>query len=170
MSKKTDAIYSSLDKLDSLIKGIKDGVVNFDAKGEKGEFLKTVDDSCFEMENCVRELRFWIGSLYSYNGKSKSRAKKAASQLNGKKGGRPPKEITTARRKIKELEEIIIPDFESKMRLSVSGEDEEAFRQRLNAAQTELASYKETVEAYEKSKNSLGLASQNFPGVENLDV
>ena len=129
MSKKTKAIYENL--------------VNLDAISQKLESLD--DDMAFEMKQNLKSLRFWIDSLYSYNGKSTSRAKKIASRENGKKGGRPPKAVTVARRKIAELEEVIIPDLQSKIRLSVSAEDEAFFKKQLEEAEKELSENKKIV-------------------------
>ena len=78
-----------------------------DGESEQSHHLGEIE---FEMGQAIKSLRFWIGSLYMYNGKSTSKAKRTASQENGKKGGRPPKEITLARRRKAELEETEIPD------------------------------------------------------------
>ena len=176
MSKKTDSIYSSLDRLDELVGVLKEVSGGADCgnsalqsemtEGEAGGLqvqsgtLKKIDDISFEMGIKLKELRFWIDSLYSYNGKSTSYAKKNASKENGKKGGRPPKQITQAKRRILELENDVIPDLESKIRLAVSAEDEEAFKAQLVGAQTELAGCKKRVEEFRRTVTSVSAANE----------
>ena len=143
MSKKTEAIYSSLDRLDQLLSALKESN-SLGSDGQEPD-LKKLDDLSFEMGIQLKELRFWIDSLYSYNGKSTSRAKKSASKENGKKGGRPPKEITLAKRRVLELENQVIPDLESKIRLAVSSEDEDAFSAQLKKAEEELFECKKKI-------------------------
>ncbi len=135
MSKKTQSIYSALDNLDELNRKIEAASREFTSKS-----LEEID---FQMKMELKNLRFWIGSLYSYNGRSTSRAKKIASKENGKKGGRPPKEITEARRKIAELEDVVIPDLERKIRLSVSAEEEAAFESELKEARLNLEDFRQ---------------------------
>ncbi len=101
--------------------------------------IKELEEIHYEMRETLKNLKFWVDSLYRYNGLSKSKAKKIASSENGKKGGRPPKEITSCRRLIAELEDDIIPSLEKEIRLSVSSEEESEFRAKLEKAQKELA-------------------------------
>ena len=112
MSKKTEQIYKALDALEDLRNQI--SIINQigKAKSEEDERLSEeeshhLENIEFEMGQQLKSLRFWIGSLYSYNGKSTSNAKKAASKENGKKGGRPPKKITDMKKRRLELEQII---------------------------------------------------------------
>ena len=144
MSKKTDAIYSSLAKLESLNQKIHGAALEFSDKN--------LEDIDFEMSQEIKNLRFWIDSLYSYNGKSTSRAKKIASAENGKKGGRPPKEITAARKRILELENTEIPDTESKIRMAITQDEEEKFSAQLEKFTDELDSLRDKVFQWEKSR------------------
>ena len=66
-----------------------------------------------------------LGRLYSYNGKSTSRAKVQASKENGKKGGRPPKEITNLKERKTELEESVLPDLRREKSVTTDLELEE---------------------------------------------
>ena len=142
MSKKTDAIYTVISNLESLVSGIfkiSEEIRNVELEGIGLEIGKELKD-----------LRFWINSLYSYNGKSTSRAKRIASKENGKKGGRPPKIVTDARRRIFVLENQEIPELESKVRISVSAEDEAAFQDKLAVLKAELESCRNIVGAWQK--------------------
>lgn len=146
MSKKTSAIYASLDKLDELNQKI----------NEISQDLcdKNIEDIGFEMRQEIKNLRFWIESLYSYNGKSTSRAKKIASAENGKKGGRPPKQITDARKRILELENDEIPETERNLRMALTQEDEEKFGSELEKKQKELENCRQTVIEWEKQREN----------------
>lgn len=137
MSKKTQAIYAALDNLEKQNSSLLEISSNLQSK--------ELENLHFDMKKELKDLRFWFESLYLYNGKSKSRAKKIASAENGKKGGRPLKKITVARRRIEELENEVIPDLESKIRLSVSSEEEQEFQAQLDSAKNELESCRETL-------------------------
>lgn len=99
MSKKTENIYSAIDNLKELQEQL--------SQYNKSAEVRELQDIEFKMGQELKNLSFWISSLYSYNGKSTSYAKKQASKENGKKGGRPPKEITIARRRLAELNELL---------------------------------------------------------------
>ena len=142
MSKKTDAIYTAISRLEELNSRLPEISKDFSSDDIEG--------IAFEIGRELKNLRFWIDSLYSYNGKSTSRAKKIASKENGKKGGRPPKIITDARRRIFVLENQEIPEIESKVRISVSAEEEAIFREKLNILTAELESCKNTLYAWQK--------------------
>lgn len=142
MSKKTDAIYTAISRLEELNSKLPE--ISKDFLGDD------IEEIAFEIGRELKNLRFWIDSLYSYNGKSTSRAKKIASKENGKKGGRPPKIITDARRRIFVLENQEIPELESKVRISVSAEEEAVFREKLNILTVELESCKNTLDAWQK--------------------
>lgn len=144
MSKKTSAIYASLDKLDLLNKKIHEMAEDF--------CDKNIEDIDFEMKQEIKNLRFWIESLYSYNGKSTSRAKKIASAENGKKGGRPPKQITLARKRIFELENVEIPETESKFRLALTQEEEDEASKMLKKLENELESCKKILSEWENQR------------------
>lgn len=142
MSKKTDAIYTAISRLEELNSRLPE--ISKDFSGDD------IEEIAFEIGRELKNLRFWIDSLYSYNGKSTSRAKKIASKENGKKGGRPPKIITDARRRIFVLENQEIPEIESKVRISVSAEDEAAFQEKLAVLKAELESCRNIVGAWQK--------------------
>lgn len=142
MSKKTDAIYTAISRLEELNSRLPEISKDFSSDDIEG--------IAFEIGRELKNLRFWIDSLYSYNGKSTSRAKKIASKENGKKGGRPPKIITDARRRIFVLENQEIPEIESKVRISVSAEEEAIFREKLNILTAELESCKNILDAWQK--------------------
>lgn len=145
MSKKTDAIYTAISRLEELNSRLPE--ISKDFSGDD------IEEIAFEIGRELKNLRFWIDSLYSYNGKSTSRAKKIASKENGKKGGRPPKIITDARRRIFVLENQEIPEIESKVRISVSAEDEAAFQDKLAVLKAELESCRNIVGAWENRQS-----------------
>ena len=152
MSKKTEQIYKSLSVLDDLQNQI--SVINrlSEAKGGAGEEeLHHLADIEFEMAQQLKSLRFWIGSLYSYNGKSTSRAKRSASQENGKKGGRPPKEITAMRRRTVELEQLIDELHRQKI-ITTDYEKEEKLSQEISGYEAELSEIKEKLEKWNESR------------------
>ena len=147
MSKKTEQIYkaiASLEDLQNQISIIKELAKSKEgseiSESERAEEIRHLENIEFEMSQHLKSLRFWIGSLYSYNGKSTSRAKVAASQENGKKGGRPPKEITEMKNRRAELEflreeanreKLVTTDFEREEELTRQIEDYENERVRI---------------------------------------
>ena len=135
MSKKTDNIYKSIEnisqlsqKLDEYNKGLT----------EQGMQNRELEDICFGLNQEVKNLTFWFSSLYSYNGKSTSYAKKTASRENGKKGGRPPKEVTLRKRRIAELTETIIPDLQHKIKFTDDIDEEAKLKKELRRVKAEL--------------------------------
>ena len=113
MSKKTEQIYKAISTLEDLQSQI--SIINQLAKSKNGSEISEsereeqnhhLENIEFEMGQAVKSLRFWIGSLYSYNGKSTSRAKVAASKENGKKGGRPPKKSRTSKKEKWSLKKV----------------------------------------------------------------
>lgn len=110
MSRKTEAIHKSLDTLNELQESL--ASLSEDLRNRQ------LEDISFKMSMELKTLTFWIDSLYAQNGQSRSRSKTNASRENGKKGGRPPKEITQAKLRITELEEVVIPDLRSRLRLA----------------------------------------------------
>lgn len=140
MSKRTESISMAIDKLSN--RNYRIAVIAEHYK------IKELEEIHYEMRETLKNLKFWVDSLYRYNGLSTSKAKKIASSENGKKGGRPPKEITACRRSIAELEDDIIPSLEKEIRLSVSSEEESEFRAKLEEAQKELALCKEKFSAW----------------------
>jgi hypothetical protein len=90
MSKKTEQIYKAIASLEDLQNQI--SIINQLEKSKAGaelseaeriEKIHHLENIEFEMGQALKSLRFWIGSLYSYNGKSTSNAKK-----NGQPGKR----------------------------------------------------------------------------------
>lgn len=145
MSKKTEQIYKAIEKLEDLQNQI--SIINSLAKSKSGrqmsederlEERRHLENIEFEMGQQLKSLRFWIGSLYSYNGKSTSRAKVTASQENGKKGGRPPKEITLLKRRVLELENII-EELNREKAVTTDGEREEAIKTEIQGYEKEKA-------------------------------
>lgn len=159
MSKKTENIYKSISRLEDLRQEI--SVVaklaaadSFDSEESgKSERIRHLENVEFEMGQELKSLKFWIDSLYLYNGKSTSRAKQAASKENGKKGGRPPKEITEARRKIRELEENEIPLLEHRKNLAVDLDEDDKLSAEIKSAEKEIASLREKIEKWETGRS-----------------
>lgn len=129
MSKKTRQIFEAIENLfaiqqktDELAKNLK----NRSAENpENYDFYKISDEISFQMRQNLVNLKFWFESLYSYNGKSTSAAKKQASKENGKKGGRPPKKIAAAKQNLEETENRL---FQIEQNLKMSDDAEEIAR------------------------------------------
>lgn len=130
MSKKTDNVNKAIEKLTQL-------------KNQLTEYNQTVQvrklqDIEFEMDEQLKNLKFWFDSLYSYNGRSTSNAKKTSSRENGKKGGRPPKEVTLKKRRITELEDVLIPELQHQKKLAVDFEEEIRLEEEIKKLEKEL--------------------------------
>ena len=145
MSKKTENIYKSIENISQLSKRISDFNKILLEKGFAEQQTKDseingreLENICFELNQEVKNLNFWFSSLYSYNGKSTSYAKKSASRENGKKGGRPPKEISLLKKRIAELTEVVVPDLQHKIKFTNDAEEEASLREELRQAQKEL--------------------------------
>lgn len=118
MSKKTQEIRSIFQELGSLqkrIENLKSQALELEEKNSR-----EIDEISFNLAQNLTKLEFWFNSLYAYNGKSKSVAKKLSSRQNGKKGGRPPKKITLLRQRKTELEEKILPSLEHELKFTDS--------------------------------------------------
>lgn len=118
MSKKTQEIRSIFQELGSLQKKIENLKSQAPELEEKNS--REIDEISFNLAQNLTKLEFWFNSLYAYNGKSKSVAKKLSSRQNGKKGGRPPKKITLLRQRKTELEEKILPSLEHELKFTDS--------------------------------------------------
>ena len=141
MSRKTENIYQSLDKLKELEERLSD--LNKTIKSRE------LDDLDFELSQEIKNLRFWIDSLYLYNGKSTSNAKKTASRENGKKGGRPPKQITQMKRRRLEIEELI-PELEHKIKFAENLEEEKNLKNQIEELKKENQEISSALEQYSK--------------------
>lgn len=129
MSKKTQNIYKAIENLENLKNRL--------SACASEDSVKEIEDIEFQMGQELKNLKFWIDSLYSYNGKSTSLAKKAASKENGKKGGRPPKAVTEAKRKIVALE-AQIPEIEHRLDMTDSVEERKVLEEELQQKKNEL--------------------------------
>lgn len=146
MSRKTDAIRKSLDELNSL----QEELVTL-AEEQRNRQL---EDLSFKLSMQLKSLSFWIDSLYAQNGQSRSRSKIEASRENGKKGGRPPKEITQAKLRIQELDEVILPDLESRRRLADELFEQADLTVEERKAEEEMASLKAKIAEWEARKKN----------------
>jgi hypothetical protein len=129
MSKKTQNIYKAIENLENLKNRL--------SACASEDSVKEIEEIEFQMGQELKNLKFWIDSLYSYNGKSTSLAKKAASKENGKKGGRPPKAVTEAKRKIVTLE-VQIPEIEHRLDMTDSVEERKVLEEELQQKKNEL--------------------------------
>lgn len=97
MSKKTQEIRSIFQELGSLQKRIENLKSQAPELEEKNS--REIDEISFNLAQNLTKLEFWFNSLYAYNGKSKSVAKKLSSRQNGKKNNAPPPAKNRTRRK-----------------------------------------------------------------------
>lgn len=136
MSKKTQEIRSIIQELGSLQKRIENLKSQAPELEEKNS--REIDEISFNLAQNLTKLEFWFNSLYAYNGKSKSVAKKLSSRQNGKKGGRPPKKITLLRQRKTELEEKILPSLEHELKFTDSSLRLEQLPEEIKNASQEL--------------------------------
>lgn len=136
MSKKTQEIRSIFQELGSLQKRIENLKSKAPELEEKNS--REIDEISFNLAQNLTKLEFWFNSLYAYNGKSKSVAKKLSSRQNGKKGGRPPKKITLLRQRKTELEEKILPSLEHELKFTDSSLRLEQLPEEIKNASLEL--------------------------------
>lgn len=136
MSKKTQEIRSIFQELGSLQKRIENLKSQAPELEEKNS--REIDEISFNLAQNLTKLEFWFNSLYAYNGKSKSVAKKLSSRQNGKKGGRPPKKITLLRHRKTELEEKILPSLEHELKFTDSSLRLEQLPEEIKNASLEL--------------------------------
>lgn len=158
MSKKTEQIYKAIATLEDLQNQI--SIINQLEKSkedselteaERAEKIRHLENIEFEMGQSLKSLRFWIGSLYSYNGKSTSRAKIAASQENGKKGGRPPKRITDMKKRSVILEETLASLKKEKL-LTTDFDRENEIEAEISGYENELEKIREEIEIWNQQK------------------
>lgn len=158
MSKKTEQIYKAIAALEDLQNQI--SIINQLEKSKEGselseaeraEKIRHLENIEFEMGQSLKSLRFWIGSLYSYNGKSTSRAKVAASQENGKKGGRPPKRITDMKKRSVILEETLANLKKEKL-LTTDFDRENEIEAEISRYENELERIREEIEIWNQQK------------------
>lgn len=147
MSKKTDNIYKAISNLEELQLRLEK------FSNQNADSTRELDNIQFEMNQNLKNLKFWVESLYKYNGKSTSHAKQNSSRENGKKGGRPPKEITLARKRILELENEIIPQSEHQLKMGDEILTEDEIKKNLQEFQSELENLKLKISAWELQKN-----------------
>lgn len=145
MSKKTDNVKKAISNLET----IQQQLENISRRIDERE----LDNLQFEMNQNLKNLKLWFASLYKYNGQSTSNAKKKSSRENGKKGGRPPKEITLARKRILELENEVIPQVEHQLKIGDEVLSEEQIKNQLDEFQSELENLKLKISAWELQKN-----------------
>lgn len=155
MSKKTKNIYKEIENLQKMqvkLSSIGEELGQKDTDDEGSEALaREVENIQYEMDQSLKNLKFWIDSLYAYNGKSTSNAKQASSRENGKKGGRPKKDISLMKARIAELEDLI-PETEHKLRLINDLDEENELRKNLEAYQDEKKQLEKKLEERLKGK------------------
>ena len=156
MSKRTSAIYKSLENLEALKKRI----TELCDEGEINNMTETYSNVFHELKDInflfsqeLKTLKFWFDSLYHYNGKSTSISKKTASAKNGLKGGRPPKEISLMKKKVISLENEIIPEIKHKIVMSDSNEELACLEKLLKENNRELDDCKNKIQQWVLSKN-----------------
>ena len=144
MSLKTEEIKKSLAELKVLQEKLE--------KFAENNPSKEIDDIQFEMKMNLRNLETWIEMLYKYNGKSKSNRKIKASRENGKKGGRPPKNVSEWKKRIFELENTIIPEIQDKIGNCLDESEAAKVAAEKISYEIELAELQEKLSEYQKTK------------------
>lgn len=144
MSLKTEEIKKSLAEL----KILQEKLVKFAENNPS----KEIDDIQFGISMNLRNLETWIDMLYKYNGKSKSNRKVKASRENGKKGGRPPKNISVLKKRIFELENTILPEIQDKIGSCFTESETTSIAAEKTSYEIELAELKNKLEEYQKTK------------------
>lgn len=140
MSKKTTQIHTSIKNLFEIqqkfvqIKSALQtvGGQKIEDNSEFEKKLHEMDELAFDMEQNLKNLKFWVNSLYEQNGKSTSAAKKTASKENGKKGGRPPKRITQTKLALAQIE-IRISDIDHNLKMNDNIEEIEQLQKEKEA-------------------------------------
>lgn len=144
MSLKTEEIKKSLLELKILQEKLE--------KFAENNPSKEIDDIQFGIKMNLRNLETWIDMLYKYNGKSKSNRKVKASRENGKKGGRPPKNISMWKKRIFELENTILPEIQDKIGNCFNDSEAAKIAAEKTSYEIELAELQDKLNEYQKSK------------------
>lgn len=144
MSLKTEEIKKSLAEL----KILQEKLVKFVENNPS----KEIDDIQFGISMNLRNLETWIDMLYKYNGKSKSNRKVKASRENGKKGGRPPKNISILKKRIFALENTILPEIQDKISSCFTESETTSIAAEKTSYEIEFAELKKKLEEYQKTK------------------
>ncbi len=144
MSLKTEEIKKSLAELKILQEKLEKFAVDNPSK--------EIDDIQFGIKMNLRNLETWIEMLYKYNGKSKSNRKVKASRENGKKGGRPPKNISVLKKRIFELENTVLPEIQDKISSCFVESEITKFSAEKTSYEIELVELKNKLEEYQKIK------------------
>lgn len=139
MSKKTESIFKTIEVLQSLQQSL--------AEYNKTAEARELADIEFNMGQELKKLKFLIESLYSYNGKSTSYAKRQASKENGKKGGRPPKEITESKKRLYELDESL-PELQHQLDLTDDSELHYSIEKKIEELEKEKSTIALKLDAY----------------------
>lgn len=156
MSKRTDSINKSLDNLNELQRNLDDFIAS-----NKDLELKSLENISFQFKQELKTLNFWIDSLYKYNGKSTSIVKQNSSMENGRKGGRPPKEVSQAKKDILWVEGELIPDLDHKILMADSNEELADFKNQREKAFDKLVKAKGIVRNWqEKQKEKIDLSAK----------
>lgn len=144
MSLKTEEIKKSLAEL----KILQEKLVKFAQDNPS----KEIDDIQFGIKMNLRNLETWIDMLYKYNGKSKSNRKIRASRENGKKGGRPPKNISVLKKRIFELENKILPEIQDNINNCFTESETTKIAAEKTSYEIELAELKNRLDEYQRLK------------------
>ena len=152
MSKKTEQIYKAIASLEDLQNQI--SIINQLEKSKAGAELSEAEriEKIHHLENIEFEMGQALKSLYSYNGKSTSNAKKTASQENGKKGGRPPKVITDLKKRKIELEENVLPELNREKSVTTDLERESQIDVQITEYENELFIIEEKLDRWHEEK------------------
>lgn len=139
MSKKVENIYKTIENLQALQNSL--------AEYNKPAGIRELSDIEFNMGQELKKLKMLIESLYSNNGRSNSYAKKQASKENGKKGGRPPKEISQGKKRLAELEELI-PEQQHKLDFSDDSAEYSKIEKYIEGLQKEKSVLEDKISAF----------------------
>lgn len=91
------------ESIDKLLAGLEE--VYQETLLSKNSAIKELNNKLYELRNEALLLNTWNKQLYARRGRS-SLSKMLSSKENGKKGGRPPKHISEAKKRLEELKYI----------------------------------------------------------------